>query len=104
MKQIGSSSYEGKILSSIGGVYDRIGQYLKALDFHQQALAIQKQIGDRSGESSTLNSIGGVYNRIGQYPKALDFCQQALAIQKQINLLKPSPKAQYSYPLLYSIN
>ncbi|MGJ5634882.1 CHAT domain-containing protein, partial [Nostoc sp. CALU 1950] len=61
-----------------------LGQYPKALEFYQQALAIIKEIGDRSGESTTLNNIGAIYDSLGQYPKALEYFQQALAIIKEI--------------------
>ncbi|MGJ5629441.1 CHAT domain-containing protein, partial [Nostoc sp. CALU 1950] len=61
-----------------------LGQYPKALEFYQQALAIREKIGDRSGVGTTLNNIGAIYYRLGQYPKALEFYQQALAISQQI--------------------
>jgi len=65
-------------------IYNNLGQYPKALEFLQQAFAIDKEIGDRSGEGTTLNNIGLIYFNLGQYPKALEFFQQALAIHKEI--------------------
>ncbi|MGJ5635019.1 tetratricopeptide repeat protein, partial [Nostoc sp. CALU 1950] len=61
-----------------------LGQYPKALEFYQQALAIRQKIGDRAGVGTTLNNIGAIYKSLGQYPKALEFYQQALAISQQI--------------------
>jgi CHAT domain-containing protein/Tfp pilus assembly protein PilF len=83
-KQVGDRAGEGTTLNNIGLVYESLGQYLKALEFFQQALAIRKQVGDRAGEGTTLNNIAAVYQSLGQYPKALDFYQQALAIRKQV--------------------
>ena len=54
------------------------------MDYHQQALAIDKQIGNKAGEGTTLNNIGGVYFNLGEYAKALDYLQQSLAIIKQV--------------------
>ncbi|WP_322732528.1 CHAT domain-containing tetratricopeptide repeat protein [Nostoc sp. ChiQUE01b] len=64
--------------------YYSLGQYSKALEFLQQALAIRKHIGDRAGEGTTLNSIGSVYDNLGQYLKALKFYEQALDIHREV--------------------
>ncbi|MEH2214845.1 CHAT domain-containing tetratricopeptide repeat protein, partial [Nostoc sp.] len=74
----------GTTLNNIGEIYSSLGQYPKALEYLQQALAIRKQIGDRSGIGNSLNNIGFIYSSLGQYPKALEYLQQALAIRKQI--------------------
>lgn len=72
-----------------------MGEYSKALEFYQQALAIYKEVGqqvlankkeagDRTGEGKTLDSIGLIYQNLEQYPKALEFYQQALAIAREV--------------------
>ncbi|OQY52113.1 MAG: hypothetical protein B6247_17800 [Candidatus Parabeggiatoa sp. nov. 2] len=71
-------------LGNIGVVYTKLGDYPKALDFFQQALAIFRDIGDKSGQGKVLTNIGVVYKNLGDYPKALDFFQQALAIFRDI--------------------
>ena len=63
-----------------------MSEYQKAIDYHQQSLAIKKQIGDRSGEAISLNNLGTVSYRLGQYQKTLDYYQQALAIAQQIGV------------------
>ena len=65
-------------------MYRDLGQYSKALEYFQQALAISREVGDRAGVGITLNNIGVVYESLGQYPKALEYYQQALAIRKEI--------------------
>ncbi|MBG1270727.1 tetratricopeptide repeat protein, partial [Nostoc sp. WHI] len=82
--QIGDRAGVGTTFNNIGGIYDSLGQYPKALEFFQQALAIRQQISDRSGVGESINNIGLIYSRLGQYPKALEFYQQALAIIKPI--------------------
>ena len=68
----------------MGNIYKNLAQYQKAIDYHQQSLAIKKQIGDRKGEGTLLNNLGSVYDNLGQYQKAIDLYQQSLAIKKQI--------------------
>jgi tetratricopeptide (TPR) repeat protein len=64
-------------------VYYGLGQYAKALEVYQQALAIAEETGLRLGVGTTLNNIGLVYSSLGQYAKALEVYQQALAIHKE---------------------
>jgi CHAT domain-containing protein len=65
-------------------MYSDSGEYSKALEFYQQALAICQEIGNRLEEGWSLVGIANVYSALQQYPKALKFYQQALAIQKTI--------------------
>jgi tetratricopeptide (TPR) repeat protein len=65
-------------------VYNALGQKQHALEFYEQALAIQREVRDRSGEGTTLNNLGGVYNALGQKQHALEFYEQALAIQREV--------------------
>ncbi len=75
---------EGRSLTGLGAISRSFGQYEPALDYYQQALAINQEIGDRQGEGVTLNNIGLVYDNLGQYQPALDTYQQALAIRQEI--------------------
>jgi tetratricopeptide (TPR) repeat protein len=71
-------------LTSLGNAYNSLGEYQKAIEFHQQSLAITREIGDRGGEASSYNNLGIVYNPLGEYQKALEFHQQSLAIKREI--------------------
>jgi tetratricopeptide (TPR) repeat protein len=82
--QIGDRAGEGATLDNIGGIYRSLGQYQEALEYHQQALDIQREVGDRAGEGATLNSIGVVYDSLGQYQEALEYYQQALDIRREV--------------------
>ncbi|WP_396888880.1 tetratricopeptide repeat protein [Microcystis aeruginosa] len=71
-------------LSSLGNAYCFLGEYQKAIEFHQQCLAIDREIGDRGGEATSYNNLGSVYNSLGEYQKAIEFHQQSLAIKREI--------------------
>ncbi|WP_353737611.1 MULTISPECIES: tetratricopeptide repeat protein, partial [unclassified Microcystis] len=64
----------------LGNVYYSLGEYQKAIEFHQQSLAITREIGDRGGEAASYNNLGTVYRSLGEYQKAIEFYQQSLAI------------------------
>jgi len=71
-------------LTSLGNVYDSLGEYQKAIEFHQQSLAITREIGDRGGEGKSYMGLGNVYYSLGEYQKAIEFYQQSLAITREI--------------------
>jgi tetratricopeptide (TPR) repeat protein len=61
-----------------------LGQYDRAIDFHQQSLTINREFGHRQGEASSLNGLGNAYYSLGQYDRAIDFYQQSLTIQREL--------------------
>ncbi|KAB0241349.1 tetratricopeptide repeat protein [Microcystis aeruginosa EAWAG127a] len=71
-------------LTSLGNVYYSLGEYQKAIEFHQQSLAIKREIGDRGGEANSYGNLGNVYDSLGEYQKAIEFHQQSLAIKREI--------------------
>ncbi|GBE97825.1 tetratricopeptide repeat protein [Microcystis aeruginosa NIES-298] len=71
-------------LSSLGNAYYFLGEYQKAIEFHQQSLAIDREIGDRGSEAASYNNLGLVYKLLGEYQKAIEFHQQSLAILREI--------------------
>ncbi len=72
------------IYNQLGNTYFSLGQYHKAIIFHQQALDISREIGDRQGEGTSLGSLGNDYQVLGQCRKAINYYQQALDIFREI--------------------
>ncbi|BAY16432.1 hypothetical protein NIES21_22600 [Anabaenopsis circularis NIES-21] len=71
-------------LTSLGNAYNSLGEYQRAIEFHQQCLEISREIGDRNGVGSSLNNLGNAYNSLGEYQRAIDFYQQSLEISREI--------------------
>jgi tetratricopeptide (TPR) repeat protein len=71
-------------LANSGNAYQSLGQYQRAIEFHQQWLNIAREIGDRFGEGSALGGIGNAYQSLGEYQQAIDFHQQSLNIAREI--------------------
>jgi CHAT domain-containing protein len=87
------------MLNNIGSIYNSLGQYPKALEFYQQALAISKDIGNRSGEGTTLNNIGALLEAQKQPALAIVFLKQSVSTYEQIrgDLKVLPPDQQKSY-------
>jgi tetratricopeptide (TPR) repeat protein len=75
---------EGAFLDNLGIAYYALGQVEQAIDYYEQALAIDRQIGYRQGEASALGNLALVYAALGQLEQAIDYHRQALAIHYEI--------------------
>ena len=83
-RDIGDRQGEAASLGNLGNTYRRLGQYDRAIDFHQQNLAITREIGDRQGEANSLGNLGNANHSLGLYDRAIDFHRQHLAIAREI--------------------
>jgi CHAT domain-containing protein len=70
------------VLGNLGNAYDSLGDYQKAIDFHQQSLAITKQIGDKAGEGLALNNFGVTLFKSGQLAEAEKVLKQGIEVWK----------------------
>ena len=76
---------EATSLGNLGNAYFSLRNYGKAIDFHQQSLAIDRKIGYRQGEANSLGSLGNAYHFLEKYRQAIAFHQQSLAIAREID-------------------
>ena len=83
-KLTGNRQGEAASLGNMGVAYYSLGQYRRAIDFHEQALEIDREIGDLQGEGGSLCGLGNAYYSLGQYQRAIDFHEQSLAIKREI--------------------
>ncbi|NMF60237.1 tetratricopeptide repeat protein [Pseudanabaena yagii] len=73
-----------KSLKFLGNCYKDLGQYEKAITYHQKHYDISKEIGDRQGVASSLGNLGICYRHLGQYEKAITYHQQHYDISEEI--------------------
>ncbi|MBD3285822.1 tetratricopeptide repeat protein, partial [candidate division WOR-3 bacterium] len=71
-------------MNNIGLVYEHRGEYDKALDYYNKALALREEIGDKIWVASTLNNIGNSYAGLGNFNKALENQLKAFRIRKEV--------------------
>jgi tetratricopeptide (TPR) repeat protein len=71
-------------LNNLGLCYAALGETRRAIEFHRQALAINREIGARDGEATDLNNLGLCYAALGEMRRAIDFYEQALAINGEM--------------------
>lgn len=88
-------------LDNLGILYGELGQYTRALDFHQQALAIRQTLAEPQFEKITLLNIGLIYKRLENYSTALTYYEQALAISRDRNDRRGEAIALNNLALVY---
>ena len=77
-------SSRANALGNLGIAYDALGEYDKAIEHHNQHLALAQQIGDRQGEANALGNLGNAYQLLGEYDKAIENMSRVLEIMRQI--------------------
>ena len=92
-KQAGNKYRECKAYNSLGVAYQSLGDYKKAIEFHQQSLSIAKEIGDRGLKDKAYTNLGCAYYSLSDYKKAIEFHQQSLSIAKEIGNKSSEAKA-----------
>ncbi len=83
-KPVKDKEMKAAFLGNLGNAYRRLGQYDKAIDYYELALAISREIKDRQGEGNRLNGLGNAYFSLGQYDKAIEYYELALTISREI--------------------
>jgi tetratricopeptide (TPR) repeat protein len=83
-KSLTFDSTIGSTLGNLGNIYlVKEGQYEKAKDYYEQALAIARVADDYAVERAAIGNLGSVYLKLEQYEKAKDYYEQALDIAQE---------------------
>jgi len=74
------------LLNDLGGAYNNLGKYLKAIDYFKMALKINKKIlgEDHKNISIYYNNIGFAYHSLGEYSKSIDYIEKSQKIDIEI--------------------
>ncbi|MEM9817582.1 MAG: CHAT domain-containing protein [Cyanobacteria bacterium P01_D01_bin.6] len=79
-----NSVEEARALGNLGLVYQRLGNYRRAIDYFEQSLAIFPNLGDRQSEVLALNNLGSAHRFLDEYERAIDYYSQALILAREI--------------------
>ncbi|HEX8399477.1 MAG TPA: tetratricopeptide repeat protein [Pyrinomonadaceae bacterium] len=84
VKQINDKVYEGNNSQNLGNAYSRLGDYKKAIEYHDKALRIARELQHKLGEGNSLGNLGNAYYNLGDYRKAIEYHEQSLQIKREI--------------------
>jgi len=71
-KKLKDRRSEGYVSGNLGEMHHSLGNYPKALQYHEQHLNIAREIQDRYGEGQALGNLGEVRYSQGEYGRALE--------------------------------
>ncbi|RJF81593.1 hypothetical protein D3877_15770 [Azospirillum cavernae] len=83
-RRMGNPGLAANHLGNLGNAHADLGETRRAIEFHEQALAISQEIGDRRGEGQDLGNLGNAHAALGETRRAIEFHQQALVISREI--------------------
>jgi len=69
------------VLTCLGNTFYFLGEFKKALSFHQDALRVAKEIGDSQKEAVSFGNLCNDHNSLGEYKKAISFGKEAVNIR-----------------------
>ena len=81
---MGDRAGEGKAYCNLGNAYDGLGDFRKAIEYHERDLKISKEVGDKVGEGGAYGNLGNAYNSLGDFPKAIEYHERHLKISKEV--------------------
>ena len=82
--EIGDRKGEAIQYGNLGSVFRSLGEYVKAKEYCEKALAISMEVGDRKGEAAWYGNLGTVFRSLGEYVKAKEYYEKALAISMEV--------------------
>ena len=81
---MGDMAGEGSTYGNLGNAYDSLGDFKKAIEYHERHLKIAKEVADRAGEGSSYDNLGNSYHRLGDFKKAIEYHERHLKIAKEV--------------------
>ena len=67
---MGDRAGERMSYGNLGNAYRRLGDFKKAIEYHERHLKIAKEVGDRSGEGNSYCNLGNAYDILGDLKKS----------------------------------
>ena len=75
---------EGAAFGGLGVVFDSLGEFEKAIDYHTQHLRIAKTIKNKDGEAIAYGNLGNAYLSLEDFKNAVHYFEQRLSIAKNL--------------------
>ncbi|KAL9965107.1 hypothetical protein ACROYT_G028860 [Oculina patagonica] len=68
----------------LGNTYYSLGDFKKAIMYHERHLNIAKEVRDRAGERRSYGKLGNAYYSLGNFKKAIEYHERDLELSKEL--------------------
>ncbi|KAI1290108.1 G-protein-signaling modulator 2 [Halotydeus destructor] len=89
------------IYSQLGNAYFYVGDYNKALNYHQKDLDIAKSMEDQVGEGKASGNLGNTLKMLGHFEEAVERCTTHLMISRELKDKIGEGRAMYNLGNVY---
>ena len=69
---------------NLGIAYDSLGDFKKAIEYHERRLKIANEVGDKVGEGRAYGNLGNSCHSLGDFKKAIEYHERDLKIAKEV--------------------
>lgn len=76
---------EGRAYCNLNNAYRSLGDFNRAIEYHNQDLRIAKELSDRAAEGRSNRNLGNAYHSHGQFQRAIEYHYQDLRIAKEVS-------------------
>ena len=93
-------SWNSSLLNHSGIAYDGLGDYRKAIEYHEKSLALSLKLypsGVHPEIAASYNNLGNAYNRLGDYRKEIEYHEKSLAMMLKLYPSGVHPDIATSY-------
>ena len=80
----GDKAEEGRVYNNLGNVFQSLGDFNKAVEYHTLHLSIAKDLGDKAGEGGAYGNLGIAFDSLGDFNKAVEYHTLDLSIAKDL--------------------
>ena len=98
---LGNEELQQTAANNLGHLYNRIGHYSKALNFHEKILSYATKIGDKRRVCVSLGNLAETHKGLGDAKSALAFYVQSLKIAQAQGFLKEEAHAIGNIGVVY---
>ena len=81
---VGNKFGEGGSYDNLGITYRNLGNFQKAIEYHEKHLKITKEIGYIDREGMAYANLGITYDSLGNFQKAIEYHEKHLKIAKEV--------------------
>ena len=68
----------------LGNAFHSLGDFRKAINYHNRHLSIVKEIGNKAAEASAYCNLGAAFRNLGDFKKSIDYNNLWLSIAKEL--------------------
>jgi tetratricopeptide (TPR) repeat protein len=83
-RELSDREAEGIQLGSLGRAWYALGDFLKAIEYHEQQLQIAWELLDRRAEGRAMGSLGLAYHALREFKRSINFYNRQLKIAREI--------------------